>query len=91
MDTAQLELFKKDLLNVWAKSIEQVGLPLDMLLVMIFRNASNHGLIANGTMVSVGGQGSFVPDNATLDKWVTNYFGALVATEKANPPTSQDA
>lgn len=86
MDKAQIDLFKRDLVDLWSKSIELTGVPLDMILIMLFRNATNRGLVANGVMVNVGGQGSFVPDADTLTKWANSYFDAIAQADTAPVP-----
>lgn len=63
--------------------LDLLGLPLDVMLVMVFRAASMDGLVANGHMAQVGDHGQFIPTKETLTLWLNSYINRVVKAEAA--------
>lgn len=66
--------FKKTLLRLETESQRLFGLPLDVLLSMIMRHATNNELPSAGHMRIFAGAAQFEPDFMTLSAWIDAYF-----------------
>jgi hypothetical protein len=76
------EAFRRVLVDMNTKSRMLFQLPLNVLLIMVTRLATEREAEANGQMANyTGGLSMFVPDQATFDKWVENYLMEIQTRE----------
>lgn len=83
----RLELFKKNLVFMWAESITLTGLPVDTLLTQAFKNASQMALPAQGQMIDFGMGAGFSPDGPSLQNWLDVYFQRMMQPTKPAEPS----
>lgn len=66
--------FKDIVVRLNQNSIAMFQLPLDVLLTMMTRFATQSELEGSGKMANYGGVSIFVPDQQTFDKWLESYL-----------------
>ena len=66
--------FRANLLKLNERSLALFELPLDVMLTMVYRNATNDGLLGNGRMAIYAGVSQFQPDEATFAAWFDAYL-----------------
>lgn len=77
------ETFKQILVRLDEQSQALFELPLDVLLTMVHRHATQQGLEGAGKMGTYSGLAQFVPNKNTLNEWVFAYLSEIQRREAA--------
>lgn len=80
------EAFKQDVIRLFNQCQLLYDMPLDVLLIMVMRNAVNHSLPGNGRMGVYGGISNFTPTPETFARWFAAYFEEIKRREAAAGP-----
>lgn len=78
------QAFVEQFMSAWRNTLDFTGVPMDVLLVMLYRYAADRELPAGGKMVQYGANANFVPDDATLEAWLTDYLKTAEEVELRN-------
>ena len=82
LDIEAVKQLATDISELNERTLKLIGLPLDVMLVMVFRNSSQQGLVANGYMTQVGDHGQFIPTKETLKLWLDSYIARVIDAEQ---------
>ena len=83
-EPTQNELFASRFMSMWRETLDYTGIPIDVLLVILYRFASDLELPADGKMVKYGSNSNFVPSDETLETWLTEYLKKSEEAELVN-------